>query len=89
MVAQQDWRIQALVPGIADKRMYGKGIKLPVCLHVTADSYGVFTPEQNNDKTNVEPVHSYDCENTISVFLMIWEQLHKCITVDINEKEPW
>ena len=22
--------------------------------------YGVFTPEQDNDKTNVEPVHSYD-----------------------------
>ena len=21
---------------------------------------GVFTPEQDNDKTNVEPVHSYD-----------------------------
>ena len=23
-------------------------------------TYGVFTPEQDNDKTNVEPVHSYD-----------------------------
>ena len=23
-------------------------------------SYGVFTPEQDNDKTNVEPVHSCD-----------------------------
>ena len=27
-------------------------------------SYGVFTPEQDNDKTNVEPVHSYDAFHT-------------------------
>ena len=27
----------------------------PTCL-----TNGVFTPEQDNDKTNVEPVHSYD-----------------------------
>ena len=27
-------------------------------------SYGVFTPEQDNDKTNVEPVHSYDTFHT-------------------------
>ena len=27
-------------------------------------SYGVFTPEQDNDKTNVEPVHSYDAFQT-------------------------
>ena len=26
---------------------------------------GVFTPEQDNDKTNVEPVHSYDAFHTI------------------------
>ena len=26
--------------------------------------YGVFTPEQDNDKTNVEPVHSYDAFHT-------------------------
>ena len=25
---------------------------------------GVFTPEQDNDKTNVEPVHSYDAFHT-------------------------
>ena len=29
-------------------------------IHYTTCSYGVFTPEQDNDKTNVEPVHSYD-----------------------------
>ena len=38
----------------------------------------VFTPEQDSDKTHVEPVHSYDtfhtrfvllwCENTISLY---------------------
>ena len=28
--------------------------------------YGVFTPEQDNDKTNVEPVHSYDAFHTRS-----------------------
>ena len=27
---------------------------------------GVFTPEQDNDKTNVEPVHSYDAFHTRS-----------------------
>ena len=27
-------------------------------------SNGVFTPEQVNDKTNVEPVHSYDAFHT-------------------------
>ena len=27
-------------------------------------TYGVFTPEQDNDKTNVEPVHSYDAFHT-------------------------
>ena len=27
---------------------------------------GVFTPEQHNDKTNVEPVHSYDAFHTRS-----------------------
>ena len=27
-------------------------------------SYGVFTPEQDNDETNVEPVHSYDAFHT-------------------------
>ena len=27
---------------------------------------GVFTPEQDNDKTNVEPVHSYDAFHTSS-----------------------
>ena len=26
--------------------------------------YGVFTPEQDDDKTNVEPVHSYDAFHT-------------------------
>ena len=26
---------------------------------------GVFTPEQDNDKTNVEPVHSYDAFHTV------------------------
>ena len=26
--------------------------------------YGVFTPEQDNDKTHVEPVHSYDAFHT-------------------------
>ena len=25
---------------------------------------GVFTPEQDNDKTNVEPMHSYDAFHT-------------------------
>ena len=30
-------------------------------------SNGVFTPEQDNDKTNVEPVHSYDAFHTRSV----------------------
>ena len=29
-------------------------------------SNGVFTPEQANDKTNVEPVHSYDAFHTRS-----------------------
>ena len=29
-------------------------------------SYAVFTPEQDNDKTNVEPVHSYDAFHTRS-----------------------
>ena len=29
-----------------------------------ASSYGVSTPEQDNDKTNVEPVHSYDAFHT-------------------------
>ena len=28
------------------------------------DSHGVFTPEQDNDKTKVEPVHSYDAFHT-------------------------
>ena len=28
--------------------------------------YGVFTPEQDNDKTNVEPVHSHDAFHTRS-----------------------
>ena len=28
-------------------------------------SNGVFTPEQDNDKTNVEPVHSYDALHTV------------------------
>ena len=28
------------------------------------NSNGVFTPEQDNDKTNVEPVHSYDAFHT-------------------------
>ena len=28
--------------------------------------YGVFTPEQDNDKTNVEPVHSYEAFHTRS-----------------------
>ena len=27
---------------------------------------GVFTPEQDNDKTNVEPVHSYEAFHTRS-----------------------
>ena len=27
-------------------------------------SYGVFTPVQDNDKTNVEPLHSYDAFHT-------------------------
>ena len=26
--------------------------------------YGVFTPEPDNDKTNVEPVHSYEAFHT-------------------------
>ena len=26
---------------------------------------GVFTPEQDNDKTKVEPVHSYDAFHTV------------------------
>ena len=30
----------------------------------TSTSYGVFTPEQD-DKTNVEPVHSYDAFHTV------------------------
>ena len=34
-----------------------------VCVRVCV-SYGVFTPEQDNDKTNVEPVHSYDAFHT-------------------------
>ena len=37
--------------------------------HLTAHlltSYGVFIPEQDNDKTNVEPVHSYDAFHTRS-----------------------
>ena len=29
------------------------------------ESNGVFTPEQDNDKTNVEPVHSYDAIHTV------------------------
>ena len=28
--------------------------------------YGVFTPEQDNDKTNVEPVNSYEAFHTRS-----------------------
>ena len=28
---------------------------------------GIFTPDQDNDKTNVEPVHSYDAFHTRSV----------------------
>ena len=31
---------------------------------VSCFAYGVFTPEQDNDKTNVEPVHSYDAFHT-------------------------
>ena len=30
------------------------------------ETNGVFTPEQDNDKTNVEPVHSYDAFHTRS-----------------------
>ena len=33
-------------------------------LDIRKCSYGVFTPEQDNDKTNVEPVHSYDAFHT-------------------------
>ena len=33
---------------------------------ITEDTNGVFTPEQDNDKTNVEPVHSYDAFHTRS-----------------------
>ena len=38
---------------------------------------GVFTPEQDNDKTNVEPVHSYDAFHT-----------SRCRTVAVLE-EDW
>ena len=31
---------------------------------VARTTNGVFTPEQDNDKTNVEPVHSYDAFHT-------------------------
>ena len=35
---------------------------------LSTDKYsnGVFTPEQDNDKTNVEPVHSYEAFHTRS-----------------------
>ena len=32
--------------------------------NVGPNTNGVFTPEQDNDKTNVEPVHSYDTFHT-------------------------
>ena len=36
-----------------------------ICLVVVLSlSHGVFTPEQDDDKTNVEPVHSYDTFHT-------------------------
>ena len=33
---------------------------------VSKPTNGVFTPEQDNDKTNVEPVHAYDAFHTRS-----------------------
>ena len=33
-------------------------------LSVESTANGVFTPEQDNDKTNVEPVHFYDAFHT-------------------------
>ena len=42
-------------------------LPLPWCENTITDySYGVFTPEQDNDKTNVEPVHSYHAVHTRS-----------------------
>ena len=34
------------------------------CVLIRRDTNGVFTPEQDNDKTKVEPVHSYDAFHT-------------------------
>ena len=35
-------------------------------LYLKHKTYGVFTPEQDTDKTNVEPVHSYEAFHTRS-----------------------
>ena len=40
-----------------------------------APSNGVFTPEQDNDKTHVEPVHSYDAFHTRSD-MYVWCLAH-------------
>ena len=37
-----------------------------MCQDLIAKSNGAFTPEQDNDKTNVEPVHSYYAFHTRS-----------------------
>ena len=34
--------------------------------HILYNNDGVFTPEQDNDKTHIEPVHSYDAFHTRS-----------------------
>ena len=46
---------------------------LPAGCPTLYKSYGVFTPEQDNDKTNVEPVHSYDAQAscTGSTFVLL------------------
>ena len=36
-----------------------------VCQERLKKFNGVFTPEQDKDKTNVEPVHSYDAFHTV------------------------
>ena len=50
------------------------------------DSNSVFTPEQDNDKTNVEPVHSYDPFHTRFVGpgvtgIIGWHRFNICLVV--------
>ena len=48
------------------QRLQNRALRVVFSSEQVNDLYGVFTPEQDNDKTNVEPVHSYDAFHTRS-----------------------